>query len=103
MFRRSYLTFLFALAATLVAAGATFGQNAPVSGTVELNTNGTKTPVAGALVEVYRIDIKTTLPAAKTGKKGDFAFAGLPLGGTYALAVSAPGCAPAVFPGVKAG
>lgn len=103
MFRRSYLTFFFSLAALLVGAGATFAQNAPVSGIVELDTNGTKTPVAGALIEVYRMDIKAGFPSAKSGKKGEFAFAGLPLQGEYAFAISAPGCSPTVYPKIKPG
>ncbi|MEP6946558.1 MAG: hypothetical protein ABJA02_11625 [Acidobacteriota bacterium] len=103
MFRRSYLT-LF-LAAVILAIGniASYGQNAPVSGSIELDTSGTRTPVAGALIEVYRTDIKAGFPSAKTGKKGDFSFAGMPLGATFAFAVSAPGCAPTVFANVKAG
>ena len=57
MFRRSYLVFFIAAVFIAVTGIGAYGQNAPVSGTVELDTNGTKTPVAGALVEVYRIDI----------------------------------------------
>lgn len=103
MFRRSYLVFFIAAVFIAVAGIGAYGQNAPVSGTVELDTNGTKTPVAGALVEVYRIDIKSNFPSAKTSKKGDFSFAGMPLGARFVFAVSAPGCAPTIFPNVKAG
>ena len=103
MFRRSYRKLIIALAVTLTLSGAALAQNAPVSGMVELNTNGTKTPVAGALIEVYRIDIKAGFPSTKTGKKGEFMFAGVPLGATFAFAVSAPGCAPTVYPNIKAG
>lgn len=81
-----------------------FGQTAPVNGTVELKkADGTSEPVAGALIEVYRIDIKSGFPSAKTNKKGEFGFAGIPFGGTFAFALSAPNCSPTVFPGVKAG
>lgn len=103
MFRKSYLRLSLSLAFLAIVTMASYAQNAPVSGTIELDTNGTRSPVAGALIEVYRVDIKAGFPSAKTGKRGDFAFAGMPLGGTFAFAVSAPGCAPTVFAGVKAG
>lgn len=103
MIRRSNLIFFFAAAILVFANIGIYAQNAPVSGTVELNTNGTRTPVAGASVEVYRVDIKSGFPSAKTGKKGDFSFAGMPFAATFAFAVSAPGCAPTIFTNVKAG
>jgi tetratricopeptide (TPR) repeat protein len=39
----------------------------------------------------------------KTNKKGEFVFAGLPLIGTYTVAVSHPTAAPTYLPGVKVG
>ena len=104
MSRKSYLYFI--LFGALIAAGSIvgFGQTAPVSGSVVLQkADGTREPVVGALVEVYRTDIKTGFPSAKTDKKGNFAFAGFQFGGIFNLAISAPNCAPTVFPGVKAG
>src|SRR5476651_644576 len=81
----------------LVGYVTSFGQTAPVNGTVELKkADGSREPVAGALIEVYRIDIKSGFPAAKTDKKGIFAFAGMPFGGTFAFAVSAPNCSPLI-------
>jgi tetratricopeptide (TPR) repeat protein len=88
---------------TVFAAVSTHAQNAPVSGVVELNTNGTKSRVAGAQIEVYRTDIKAGFPSTKTAKNGEFRFAGMPIGATFAFAVSAPGCAPIIYPNVKAG
>jgi tetratricopeptide (TPR) repeat protein len=67
------------------------------------NPDGTRVPAAGALIEVYRTDIKASLPSNKTDKKGSFAFAGLPYNGTFTFAVSAPGASPTIFPNVKAG
>ena len=81
-----------------------FAQNSPVNGRVELKkADGTTEPVAGALIEVFRIDIKSKLPAGKTDKKGNFAFAGLPLGATFAFSISAPNISPEIFPNVRAG
>lgn len=98
------LSLVLFLTLLLVGYVVSFGQTAPVNGTVQLRkVDGTTEPVTNALIEVYRIDIKSGFPSAKTSKKGDFSFAGIPFGGTYAFALSAPGCAPTIFPGVKAG
>lgn len=68
-----------------------------------VGADNSRVPVAGAVIEVYRTDIKSGFPSNKTDKKGQFTFAGLLLGATYALSVSAPNCSPAIYPGVKAG
>ncbi|MGC2236764.1 MAG: hypothetical protein WA584_11420 [Pyrinomonadaceae bacterium] len=104
MFRKNYFTFLLATALFLIGSVAAFAQTAPISGKVEVKkADGTTAPVAGALVQVYRLDQKTKLPSDKTGKKGDFAFAGLPLGARYILSVSGPGISPLIYPNVPAG
>lgn len=104
MFSRKYFTFFLAAVLFLVGNIAAIAQTAPVTGRVELKkTDGTTAPVADALVEVYRMDIKAKLPSAKTGKKGDFSFAGLPLGATFAFSVSGPGIKPELIPNIKAG
>ena len=103
MFRNSLLTFVISIGMVLSAQLAAFGQYAPTSGKVVLQkADGTREPVAGALVEVYRTDVKGGSPPSKTNKKGEFSFAGLMLGGEYTFAVSAPNAAPALFP-VKPG
>ncbi len=101
MFRKSY--FLFALIVVTMSVGSStaFGQYAPSSGRVEMAD--TKAPVAGAVIEVFRVDIKSGFPSTKTNKKGEFTFAGFLLGATYVLSVSAPNCAPTFYPNVKAG
>jgi tetratricopeptide (TPR) repeat protein len=104
MFRKNYFTFLLAAALFLIGSVAAFAQTAPISGKVEVKkADGTTAPVAGALVEVFRLDQKTKLPSDKTGKKGDFAFAGLPLGARYILSVSGAGISPLIYPNVPAG
>jgi tetratricopeptide (TPR) repeat protein len=104
MFRKSFISFILTGLAVFFCNAAIFAQTAPVNGTVELTkADGTREPVAGALVEVYRIDIKAGFPSAKTGKKGEFSFAGLQFGATYLFSVSAPGCSPTTYPNVKAG
>ncbi|HTK38020.1 MAG TPA: tetratricopeptide repeat protein [Pyrinomonadaceae bacterium] len=104
MFRKDYFRFVLALALIVIGGSVIFGQTAPVSGKVELQkADGTKVPVQGALVEVYRVDIKSTMPSDKTDKKGNFSFAGLQLGATFVLSVSAPGAKPGYVPNVKPG
>ncbi len=102
MFKK-YSTFLLAIAILLTGSLFTFAQSAPVRGKVELKKGDVLTPVAGATVEVYRTDVKSKLPSAKTDKKGAFVFAGLPLGATMVFVVSAPGIKAEMYPGVKAG
>ncbi|MCD9186546.1 MAG: tetratricopeptide repeat protein [Pyrinomonadaceae bacterium] len=104
MFRKKYFTSFLSIAILLAASAAVFAQSSPVSGRVELKkADGTTTPVTDAVVDVYRTDIKGKPPGTKTNKKGEFSFAGLLLGGTYALSVSAPGAKPEIQPNIKAG
>ncbi len=104
MFRKNYFTFLLAVALFSLSGSIVFAQTAPVSGRVEVVKAGDVTePVQGAIVEVFRTDQKGKFPSDKTGKKGDFAFAGLPLGATFVFSISGPKIAPRIFPNVKAG
>lgn len=104
MFSRKYYTFFLAAVLFLVGNVAAFAQTAPVTGKVELKkADGTTEPVANATVEVYRTDIKGKLPSGKTNRRGEFSFAGLPLGGTFAFSISAQGIKPEIFPNVRAG
>lgn len=104
MFRKYYLTFSVAAILFLSAGFSAFAQVAPVSGRVEIKkADGTTVPVAGAAVDVFRTDIKGKFPSDKTDKKGNFSFAGLPLGATFVLSVSAPGANPSYLPNVRAG
>lgn len=104
MFRKSIISFFVASLVVLVGTVSGIAQNAPVSGIVEMTmADGKRVPVEGALVEVYRSDIKGSAPPAKTNKKGEFSFAGLQLGSTFILSVSAPGARPTYLPNVKAG
>ncbi len=104
MFRKNYFTFLLTVALFLISGIVVFAQNAPVGGRVELKkADGTTEPVAGAMVEVFRTDIKAKFPAAKSDKKGNFAFAGLPLGATFVFSISAPNIKPEIYPNIRAG
>jgi tetratricopeptide (TPR) repeat protein len=104
MFRKNYLISFFTIALFLIGSVAAFGQTAPLRGRIEMkDKDGKLTPVQGALVEVYRADIKSKFPSDMTDKKGSFNFAGLPLGAVFILSVSGPGISPDIIPNVKAG
>jgi tetratricopeptide (TPR) repeat protein len=84
----------FALAATLIATFAVSTARAqapvPIEGTVF--KAGSREPVVGATVDIYRTDIKGKYEA-KTDKRGVFTYP-VPLQGTYLIVVSSPGFAP---------
>ncbi len=104
MFRKNYFTFLLTTALFLTSGLAVLAQTAPVRGKVELvKADGTREPVSGAVVEPFRTDAKGKSPSAKTNKKGEFSFAGLQLGQTFALSISGSNIKPALQPGIKAG
>ena len=86
------------VAASAIAASA---QSTQVNGTVTLKqADGTVVPVAGALIDIYRTDIKAEYHT-KTDKKGKYIHAGLPFVGTYTVVVSAPGAAPTFQPKLR--
>jgi hypothetical protein len=105
MFRKNYLIGFLTIALFLIGSPAIFAQTtAPIGGRVELKgADGTMTPVEGALVEVYRTDVKSKFPSDTTDKKGKFSFAGLPLGAVFVLSISGPGINPEIIPNIKAG
>lgn len=103
MLRKNNFTFLLAFAVLLTSGIAAFAQTAPLRGKVEMRkADGTTEPVAGAVIDVYRTDVKGKQPGNKTNKKGEFAFAGVPLG-VFVIAVSAPNIKPEIQPNVRAG
>jgi len=104
MSRKFYFSFLVAVAVFMAGHMVSYAQTVPTGGVVKVRkADGTEEVVPNALVEVYRVDMQMTSPAAKTDKRGEFRFAGLALGGTFVLAVSAPNCAPMALPNVRAG
>ncbi|HYN86405.1 MAG TPA: carboxypeptidase regulatory-like domain-containing protein [Pyrinomonadaceae bacterium] len=88
----------FVLAALAVAAQA---QVTTIEGRVTLKqADGTEVPVQGAVVDIYRTDVKWKAEV-KTNKDGRYTHAGIPLSGTYTLAVSAPGARPDYMAGLR--
>ena len=100
-----YINFLSRLAAVAlllaICAVAASAQVASASGKVTLKqADGTTVPVQGAAVVFYRTDIKGQYKT-KTDKSGRYVYAGLPLTGTYIIAVSAPNARPTFLTGVR--
>lgn len=85
-----------------VSAVPAFAQLGELRGTVYMEQNGQKVPLADAKIDVFRLDQKGQYET-KTNKKGEFVFAGIPFVGNYAVAASHPTARPNFVPGVKAG
>ena len=101
MFRKSFLFIIFAAVFTLAVHNTAYAQLAPLTGVVFLEKDGKSEPVANAVVELFRVEIKG-FHNSKTNKKGEFRFAGIPYG-EYVISVSAPNCAPSLVPNIRAG
>jgi len=103
MFRKSLFTVVAALALVFSAAIVTSAQVGELHGHVFMQqADGTKLPLADAVIDVYRTDISSKYNT-KTNKKGEWIFAGIPYIGAYTVAVSHPTAQPTWQPGVKAG
>src|ERR1041385_4685730 len=101
--RRSYLINLVVVAIVLLfSAVLASAQVEPMRGSVKLlGADGKPAPLAGAIIDVWRTDMKADYHT-KSDKKGDWVFAGLPFVGVYTVSVSAPGATPWARGGVKA-
>ena len=100
---QKYFISLLALALLLTCSQLASAQVAPLRGhVVMVGADGTKTPVEGAIIDVFRTDMAGKYET-KTSKNGVFQFAGVPLTGTYTIAPSAPNARPDALPGVRPG
>lgn len=89
MFRKNYYLFILTIALFLAGSITAFAQNAQISGRVELKkADGATEPVAGALIEVLRIDQKVSFPGVKTDAAGNYTVSGIPNEGEYIVLVS---------------
>lgn len=99
--------FVLVAAVVFLSSFSAFAQTTvSMIGKVEmLQADGTRVPVEGATVDIFRSDAKQAKPvlSAKTNKKGEFNFAGVMLGSNYSVAASAPNAAPAFVANVPAG
>lgn len=103
MRRHNLLISFAALVILLMASASSFAQSGELRGIVtKAGPDGKPAPVAGAIVDIYRTDMKAKYET-KTDKKGIYVYAGLPFIGTYIVAVSAPGARPTYLNNIKAG
>ena len=94
----------FVTAAILVSALTTVAQVAKMEGTITgKGADGKVIPIEGAVVDIWRTDIKTEKPyTIKTNKSGDYVHAGIPYNGTYTILISAAGLGSWICSGRKA-
>lgn len=103
MFRKTLFPIVAAMAMLISAAITASAQVGELHGHVFMQqADGTKVPLADAVIDVYRTDISSKYNT-KTNKKGEWVFAGIPYIGTYTVAASHPTAQPTWQPGVKAG
>lgn len=92
-----------AVAACVAAVGPAAAQTTQASGTIMLRqADGTVVPVARATIDFHRTDIRATM-STRTNTGGRYVHVGIALAGTYTIAVSAPGAAPAFRSGLRLG
>jgi tetratricopeptide (TPR) repeat protein len=91
------------LVLALILSTAVFAQTSAIEGTVKVRAaDGTTTPVAGAIVDIYRRDVKGHWEV-KTDKAGHYVRLGMPLTGTYLVVASGPGMQPTWVNGARLG
>jgi tetratricopeptide (TPR) repeat protein len=99
--RSKLLLHLFAALVVALSAASASAQIITAKGKVMLKqADGTVVPLQGAVVKFFRTDINQTFEA-KTDKRGEYVNVGIPLTGTFTIAVSAPGARPDYLPNVK--
>ncbi|HET9533392.1 MAG TPA: tetratricopeptide repeat protein [Blastocatellia bacterium] len=85
----------------VVLSISALAQTGPIEGTVKVKAeDGSLNPVPGALVDIYRTDIKAHWEV-KTDKAGHYIRLGMPLAGTFIVVVSGPGLQPTWVNGVR--
>ena len=103
MLRRTVFITIGAAIIMFGAAAITSAQTGELRGKVVIQqAEGTTVPAADAAVDVYRTDLPGKY-SAKTNKKGEYVYVGLPYVGTYIVAVSHPNAQPTYQANVKAG
>ena len=102
MFHKYFLKALASIALIASISIVAAAQSAQLRGHVNMRqADGTVVPAAGAVVDVYRVDIATGKISTKTDKKGDFIYAALPYVGDYIVAFSMAGAQSSYLHGVN--
>jgi len=101
MFRIKFLNAACLAIAIIFLPVIVSAQTGAVEGTVKVKAeDGSKKPVAGALIDIYRMDIKGHWDV-KTDKSGHYVRLGIPLTGDYIFVASGPGMTPTWVTGVR--
>lgn len=101
MRRQHFFTSLAAIAVLLFGSVVASAQVAEMRGkVVTKQADGKMVPVVGAVIDIYRTDMKAKYET-KSDSKGNFVFAGLPFIGTYVVVASAPTFRPQYFANIK--
>jgi tetratricopeptide (TPR) repeat protein len=101
MFRIKFLNAAWLAFAIIFLPVIVSAQTGAVEGTVKVKAeDGSRKPVAGALVDIYRMDIKGHWDV-KTDKSGHYVRLGIPLTGDYIFVASGPGMTPTWVTGVR--
>ncbi len=101
MLRITFLS-LFLITA-FFAVGVSAQTELMVNGMVEVDKSGTRTPLVGAKVELYRTDVNGQGKTATTGEGGKFSFTDLEAGKVYLLSASGSGAAPSYLEDIRPG
>jgi tetratricopeptide (TPR) repeat protein len=101
MLRRYLLPVLASIAFVFSTSLLVAAQNGQLRGQATLKqADGTVIPAADAVVDVFRWDLPGDYNL-KANKRGEFVHAGLPVQGTYVIAVSLPGAQAFYLPNVR--
>lgn len=104
MYRKQFFTLFVAVTMLVVGGLSAFAQTGPVRGKVTLRqADGTAVPVAGAIIDVYRLKMPGKQENIKTNNRGEFVIIGLYIVGEYVMAISAPNARPKVRTNFKPG
>lgn len=102
MFRKSLLRAAQFAVALVFLSTSVSAQTSQVEGTIRIKAaDGSTKPVAEAVVDIYRTDIKGQFKGVKTDKSGHYVRLGLALQGMYLFVVSAPGAAPTYMNNIR--
>jgi tetratricopeptide (TPR) repeat protein len=103
MFSKYFSIALLAVLVLITSVVTASAQTGALRGHVKFKqADGTEVPAVGAVVDVVRLDLAGKYEA-KTDKKGEFVWAGLPYTGDYIIGVSMPNAQPSYQANVKVG
>lgn len=101
MLRTTFFSLI--LLTAIFAASISAQTELTITGTVEVDKAGTRSPLAGAKVDLFQVDADGKGKTAISGEGGKFSFNELEAGKVYLLSVSGPGAAPSYLEDIRPG